>query len=71
MKLEFFNDIEKHIIYFLVGFVAMVSIVLLVSFVYLFMIVPTIFFGDYDVLFIVFILGAAYYTGKKVMKGLD
>lgn len=71
MKTGFFNDVERHVVFLLAGFVAMVSTVLMVSSIYVFMGVFTLLFGEYDVFFILALLGVAYYTGKKVMKGLD
>lgn len=61
--------IEKHVIYFLTGFVAVVSTSLVVFSLYAFMFVPMIFLGNYYFLIIPTIGVAMYYIGRKILKG--
>lgn len=61
--------IEKHVIYFLTGFVAVISTSLVVFSLYAFMFVPMMFLGNYYFLIIPTIATAMYYIGKKILKG--
>lgn len=71
MKDGMFEWIEKHVVYFLTGFVAVISSVLLISALYLFIIAPMIVFGNYYLLALPVISSVMYYLGRRIMKSLD
>jgi hypothetical protein len=71
MKDKILDGIEKHVVYFLTGFVAVVSALLVVVFLYLFMFAPIIFLGGYYFLALPVMSALIYYLGKRIMKGLE
>jgi hypothetical protein len=70
MKEKILDGIERHVVYFLTGFVAVVSVLLVIFLLYLFIFAPIIFLGGYYFLVIPTISTLIYYLGKKIMNEL-
>lgn len=60
--------VEKHVIYFLTGFVAVFSTALVAFLVYLFIFVPLIFIGGYYFAIVPVIVASMYWIGKRIMR---
>ena len=71
MKESMFDLIEKHTIYFLTGFVALVSSILLVILLYAVFIAPILFFGGYYTGAAVILMFAMYVIGRNIMKKVN
>jgi len=61
--------IERHVIYFLTGFVAIVSSCLLAFSLYVFLFAPILFLGGYYFLIVPGIAAGMYYIGRRMLKG--
>jgi hypothetical protein len=64
--------IERHVIYFLTGFVAVISVVLVLTFLlYLFVFAPIFVFGGYYLFIIPFLTASMYYIGRNIINRID
>lgn len=61
--------IERHVMYFLTGFVAIVSGCLLAFSLYVFLFAPMLFLGGYYFLIVSAIVAGMYYIGRRILKG--
>lgn len=67
MKESLMDVFEQHVIYFLTGFVAVISISLITFFLYAFIIAPVLFLGWYYTLVVPAIGTAMYFIGKHII----
>lgn len=71
MKNNIIDGIERHVVYFLTGFVAILSAILVLFFLYLFMLGPIVFFGNLYLLVVPVMIVAMYYLGRRIMKSIE
>jgi len=62
------DAVERHIVYFMTGFVAVVSIVLLSVFLYMFILAPMFVFGWHYVFVMPAIMAAMYFIGRNILN---
>lgn len=67
MKESLIDKIDRHVVYFLVGLVAMVSTMLVTTFLYM-LLLPIAVFGKYYLMALPIFVGAIYYIGRRIMN---
>jgi hypothetical protein len=67
MKESLMDKIDRHVIYFLTGIVAMVSTMLVTTFIYM-LLLPIVVFGQYYLIVLPVFLASIYYVGRKIMN---
>ena len=66
MKEKLIDTIDRHLIYFLTGIVAMVSVMLVMTFMFL-LLLPVTIFGGYYLIALPLFIASIYYVGKRIM----
>jgi hypothetical protein len=67
MKESLMDKIDRHVIYFLTGIVAMVSTMLVTTFIYM-LLLPIVVFGQYYLIVLPIFLASIYYVGRRIMN---
>jgi len=60
--------VEKHVVYFLTGFVAVISVALLTMFLYMFIFAPMFVFGWQYMLVVPILMVAMYFIGRNILN---
>jgi hypothetical protein len=70
MKESLMDKIDRHVVYFLTGIVAMLSTMLVTTFVYM-LLLPIVVFGHYYLIVLPIFLASIYYVGRRIMNEKD
>jgi hypothetical protein len=67
MKERLMDKIDRHVVYFLTGIVAMLSAILVTTFIYI-LFLPILVFGHYYLVLLPIFLASIYYVGRRIMN---
>lgn len=68
MKEDLMDVFERHVVYFLTGFVSVISIGLVTVFLYMFMFAPMFVLGWYYIVAMPIIIAAMYFIGRNIIN---
>lgn len=68
MKEDLMDAFERHVVYFLTGFVSVISIVLVTTFLYMFIFAPIFFIGWQYFLVMPVLIAAMYFIGRNIIN---
>lgn len=70
MKETLMDKVDRHIIYFLSGMVAVISATVMTTFLYM-LLLPIMIFGGYYLMILPPFLFSVYYIGRRIMNEKD
>lgn len=68
MKESFLDAFERHVIYFLAGFVTVISVLLVTFFLYVFIFAPMLVVGGMYLLIVPIIGLPMYFIGRRIIE---